>query len=88
MSVNSFFAFEGIVDTDPDAELSGERTALTVAIAEAAMAAAQNFEQIHETLGLGPEVEELEFDITRIRITVSPNPGPTTYKVVITPTGS
>ena len=57
----------------------GEPSALPIAIAEAATAAAAYIDE-H---GLGP----MTFEVSRIRIVVSPNPGPTTYRAIITPGG-
>jgi hypothetical protein len=85
MGANSFLGFEATVETSPDAELSGTRTALPVAIAEAAMAASGQFHEIRQALGLPEDTSELTFSVSHIQITVRPNPGPTSYKVIITP---
>lgn len=68
-------AFRGHAEADTERELEGEVGALAKAIAEAAMAAAETIEDVQE------------FEVSRIQITVSPNPGPKSYKVTITPTG-
>jgi hypothetical protein len=87
MGANPIEGFEARVETTPDDELSGTRTALSVAIAEAAMAAAGQFHEVRQALGLPEETEELSFNVSHIEVTVRPNPGPTSYKVIITPTG-
>jgi hypothetical protein len=87
MGATEFRGFTARVETTPEAELSGSRTALTVAIAEAAMAAAGQFDEVRQALGLPEETDEIEFMVSHIQITVRPNPGPTSYKVTITPHG-
>ena len=72
-------SFEGEAQAFPDRELSGEDAALSIAIAQAATAAA-DYATEH---GLGI----LTYDVTSIRVVVSPNPGPTTYRALITPGG-
>jgi hypothetical protein len=72
-------AFQGEVQADPGEEEQGKPTALAMAIAEAAQEAAQF---LHDN-----NLPETEFEVSRIRITVAPNPGPTSYKTTITPTG-
>jgi hypothetical protein len=68
-------AFRGHADADTERELEGEVGALAKAIAEAAMVAAETIEDVQE------------FEVSRIQITVSPNPGPKSYTVTVTPTG-
>jgi hypothetical protein len=69
-------AFEAEADADPDAELDRERFgALARAIAEAAHEAASNISTTQY------------FSVSNIQIRVEPNPGPTAYKVIITPAG-
>lgn len=87
MTAQAFGGFRARVETTPDDELSGTRTALTVAVAEAAMEAAGRFHEIREQLGLPENTEELTFSVSQIQVTVTPNPGPTSYKVIITPSG-
>jgi len=87
MGADDFVGFKARVETTPDNELGGTRTALTVAIAEAAMEAAGHFHEIRQELELPDDTEELTFDVSRIQVTVTPNPGPTSYKVIITPSG-
>jgi hypothetical protein len=70
-------SFEGESEAFADRELAGEDAALAIAIAQAATAAADYAEE-H---GLGT----LTYDVSRIRVVVSPNPGPKTYRVLITP---
>jgi hypothetical protein len=72
-------SFEGEAQAFPELERAGGETALAIAIAEAATAAADYATQ-H---GLGT----MTYEVTRIRIVVAPNPGPTTYRAVITPGG-
>lgn len=72
-------AFLGEASADPDQEANGGPTGLVVAIAEAAQAAAHWLADNHET--------EMNFEVTRIEVTISPNPGPTAYKVTIGPQG-
>jgi hypothetical protein len=72
-------SFEGEAQAFADRELSVEDTALSIAIAEAANAAA-DYARDHD-LGI------LTYEVTRIRVVVSPNPGPTTYRALITPGG-
>ncbi len=50
-----------------------------MAIAEAAQEAATHLAE--------NSLSETEFEVSRIQVTVAPNPGPTSYKVTITPTG-
>lgn len=72
-------AFLGESSADPDQEASGGPTGLVVAITEAAQAAAHWLADNDKT--------EMNFEVTRIEVTVSPNPGPTAYKVTIGPHG-
>lgn len=73
-------SFEGEAQAYADKERSGEDTALPIAIAEAATAAAAWMEE-HE---IGTP---LTFQVSRILVVVSPNPGPTTYRALLTPGG-
>jgi hypothetical protein len=72
-------SFEGESKAFPEEERAGTPTALAIAIAEAATAAA-DYATEH---GLG----NMTYEVSRIRIVVAPNPGPTTYRAVITPGG-
>ena len=72
-------AFRGEVQAHPEQEHEGEPTALAMAIAEAAQEAADHLAE--------NDLSETEFEVSRIQVTVAPNPGPTSYKVTITPTG-
>ncbi|TML20735.1 MAG: hypothetical protein E6G11_05925 [Actinobacteria bacterium] len=71
-------AFEGKVRVDPDDDRS-VLEGLARAIADAAMSAAK--------IGELAADEETYFDVSSIQIGVRANPGPTSYKVVITPSG-
>jgi hypothetical protein len=73
-------SFEGEAQAFPDQERAGGASALPIAIAEAATAAAAY-------LGQHDFETPMTFEVTRIRIVVAPNPGPTTYRAVITPGG-
>jgi hypothetical protein len=66
--------FDAKVRVDPDAELRAE-AGLARAIATAAQEAATTLSEVQT------------FEVTRIFITVEPNPGPTAYKVFIKPVG-
>ena len=70
-------AFQGEVGAGPDEERDGAPTALAMAIAEAAQEAAAHLSD--------NDLPETKFEVTRIEITVSPNPGPTSYKATLTP---
>jgi hypothetical protein len=72
-------SFEGEAQAFADRELAGEDTALSIAVAEASSAAAA-YAAEH---GLGV----VTYDVSRIRVVVAPNPGPKTYRVLITPGG-
>jgi len=72
-------AFRAEVQSDPSQEADGTPTALAIAIAEAAQEAAA-----HLTAN---KMGETDFEVSSIQITVAPNPGPTSYKVTITPSG-
>ena len=72
-------SFLGESSADPDEEGAGGPTGLVVAIAEASQAAA------HWLADNGKN--EMSFEVTRIEVAVSPNPGPTAYKVTIGPGG-
>ena len=74
MGRGRFDAFEGEASADPNVEREQG-----VALAQAIFAAAE--------LAAGNITTETEFEVSQIRIMVSPNPGPTSYKVIITPTG-
>ena len=72
-------AFLGEASADPDEEGRGGPTGLVVAITEAAQEAAQWLADNDKSA--------MNFEVTRIEVTVSPNPGPTAYKVTIGPHG-
>lgn len=72
-------SFEGEAQAFADQEREGGITALSIAIAEAATAAAGYAEE--------HDLGTLTYEVTRIRVVVSPNPGPTTYRALITPGG-
>jgi hypothetical protein len=72
-------SFEGEAQAFPEEERAGASTALAIAIAEAATAAA-DYAAEHD---LGT----LTYDVGRIRVVVAPNPGPTTYRALLTPGG-
>ncbi len=63
----------------PTKREQGGPTGLAVAITEAAQAAAHWLADNDKS--------EMTFEVTRIQVIVSPNPGPTTYKVTIAPHG-
>ena len=69
-------AFEAEVSADPDRERE-QGVALAQAIVGAADLAALHLAE--------HELSEKEFEVTSITITVAPNPGPKSYKVIITP---
>jgi hypothetical protein len=73
-------SFEGEAEAFPDDERLGATSALPIAIAEAAHAAA---DYLRDNGFENP----MTFEVSRINIVVSPNPGPKTYRVVITPGG-
>ena len=79
-------SFRGEVQASPDEERAGTPTALAMAIAEAAALAAQHLTDHAEQVTLD-ENGEMEFEVSRIQVKVKPNPGPTSYKVTITPSG-
>lgn len=72
-------SFLGEASADPAQEAAGGPTGLVVAISEAAQAAAH---WLHDN-----DKGEMDFEVTRIEVTVAPNPGPTAYKVTIGPHG-
>jgi hypothetical protein len=72
-------AFLGEASADPDQEGQGGPTGLVVAITEAAQAAAHWLGDNNKSA--------MNFEVTRIEVSVSPNPGPTAYKVTIAPHG-
>lgn len=72
-------SFEGEAQAFAEEERAGASTALAIAIAEASMAAAAYIDE-H---GLGT----MTFEVSRINVVVSPNPGPTTYRAIISPGG-
>lgn len=73
-------SFEGEAQAFADEERAGASSALPIAIAEAAHAAAAYLtEQGFDT--------PMTFEVSRIRVVVSPNPGPTTYRAVLSPGG-
>jgi hypothetical protein len=73
-------SFEGEAQAFADDERGGGASALPIAIAEAATAAAQ---YITEN-GIDTP---MTFEVTSIRVVVSPNPGPTTYRALLGPGG-
>ncbi len=73
-------SFEGDAQAFADDERSGGASALPIAIAEAASAAAQYIADN----GIDTP---MTFEVTRIRVVVSPNPGPTTYRALLGPGG-
>lgn len=72
-------AFLGEASADPGEEAEGGPTALVIAISEAAQAAAHWLADND----MGP----MHFEVTRIQVAVSPNPGPTAYRATIAPGG-
>ena len=68
--------FDGEVQAFPDEELQGAPTALAMAIAEAATEAARYLAD--------NGIDEADFEVSRIRIKVAKNPGPTSYSATIT----
>jgi hypothetical protein len=72
-------SFEGEAQAFPDEEIAGDVTALAIAIAEAATAAA--------AYATENKLGTMTFTVSKIRVVVSPNPGPTTYRAVIAPGG-
>jgi hypothetical protein len=68
-------SFHGEVEAFPDEEASGTPTALAMAIAEAAMKAAEYLTE--------QGIPEARFEVSRIQITVKKNPGPTSYGATI-----
>lgn len=67
--------FHGEVEAFPDEEVNGTPTALAMAIAEAAMKAAEYLTE--------QKIPEARFEVSRIQITVKKNPGPTSYGATI-----
>ncbi len=72
-------SFEGEAEAFPEEERSGETTALSIAIAEASHAAATWLDE--------HDLGTMTFEVSRISVVVSPNPGPKTYRAVISPGG-
>lgn len=72
-------SFEGEAQAFPEQERAGEPSALGIAIAEACFSAA---EYLHAN-----EMHTMTFEVTRISVVVEPNPGPTTYRAIISPGG-
>ena len=72
-------SFEGEAEAFPEEERSGEATALSIAIAEASRAAATWLDE--------HELGTMTFEVSRISVVVSPNPGPKTYRAIISPGG-
>lgn len=72
-------SFEGEAEAFAEQERSGETTALSIAIAEASHAAAAWLEE--------HQLGTMTFEVSRISVVVSPNPGPKTYRVIISPGG-
>jgi hypothetical protein len=77
---HSLPSFEGEAQAFAEDERAGSTSALPIAIAEAAHAAAQY-------LSDNDFDTAMTFEVSRINVVVSPNPGPKTYRVVITPGG-
>ena len=72
-------SFEGEASANAESELSGEDHAVTIALAEAANAAAD--------YAANNGLDIMTYEVSSIRVVVSPNPGPKTYRVLITPGG-
>jgi len=72
-------SFEGEAQAFAEQERAGEETALGIAIAEACFSAAQYLTD--------NDVGTTTFEVSRISVVVEPNPGPKTYRVIITPGG-
>jgi hypothetical protein len=72
-------SFEGEAQAFPEEERSGGATALAIAIAEASHAAADWLAE--------HSLETMTFEVSKISVVVSPNPGPKTYRAVISPGG-
>ena len=73
-------SFEGEAQAFPEQERAGaEPSALGIAIAEACFSAA---EYLHAN-----DMHTMTFEVTRISVVVEPNPGPTTYRAIISPGG-
>lgn len=70
-------SFHGEAQAFPEEEIQGAPTALAIAIAEAAMSAAAHLGQAG--------IDEADFEVSSIRIKVARNPGPTSYRVRISP---
>ena len=69
-------SFEGEAQAFPEQERAGVApTALGIAIAEACFSAAAYLHANH--------METMTFEVTRISVVVEPNPGPTTYRAII-----
>lgn len=71
-------SFEAEVSADPDQEQE-QGVALARAIVAASTLAAEHLQE--------NGLQATEFEVTGITVTVAPNPGPTAYKVIITPKG-
>lgn len=71
-------SFEAEVPADPDRERE-QGVALAQAIVAASDLAAAHLQEHGLTAR--------EFEVTGVTVTVAPNPGPTSYKVIITPKG-
>jgi len=72
-------SFEGEAEADAARERAGEDTAVTIALAEAANAAAEYATE--------PGLDTRSYEVSRIRVVVSPPSGPKTFRVLITPGG-
>ena len=72
-------SFEGEAQAFPEEERSGGATALAIAIAEASMAAAAWIDE--------HDLGTMTFEVSKISVVVAPNPGPTTYRAIISPGG-
>lgn len=68
-------SFHGEVEAYPEEEMNGTPTGLAMAIAEAAMKAAEYLTE--------NDIPEARFEVSRIQITVEKNPGPTSYGATI-----
>ena len=73
-------SFHGEVEAFPDEEVNGTPTALAMAIADAAMQAAEYLTE--------HGIAEADFEVSRTQITVQKNPGPTSYGATISHGGA
>lgn len=72
-------SFEGEAQAYPEQERAGKPSALGIAIAEACFSAAQYLND--------NDLGTMTFEVTKISVVVEPNPGPTTYRAIISPGG-